>query len=105
MGFEVLKLTVTVNVYWDMTPFSLADRYNSYVGKSRSGFLFPESLECVYQGTRRNIPEDNLSYYFGVYVSVYVCMLPTCVLTLSLISAKLYLDVKDVCSCVVFVWS
>ena len=42
-------MTVTVNVYWDMTPFSLADRYNSYVEKSWSAFFFPESLQSVYQ--------------------------------------------------------
>jgi hypothetical protein len=45
MGFGVLKVTVSVNVYWDMTSFSLADKYNSYVEKSRSGFS--ESLESV----------------------------------------------------------
>ena len=56
---------------------------------------FSESLDSVYQGTQRHIPEDNLSYYFRVCVGMYVCMLPTRVLTLSLISSTLYLDVKD----------
>jgi len=41
MGIGVLKVTVAVNIYWDMTQFSLADRYNFYVEKSRSG-VFPK---------------------------------------------------------------
>lgn len=85
MEIGVLKATVTVNIYWDMTPFSLADRYNSYVEKSTSG-VFRKFGICIPE-YKTSDPGRQPSYYFRVCVCMYVCMLPTRVLTLPLISA------------------
>lgn len=108
MGIGVLKVTVTVNAYWDMTSFSLVDRYYSYVEKSRSGF-FRKFGMCIlgyttsHPGRQPFILFPSMCKHVHMYAS-HTRSKSTINLSDMISRFKVRIDIR-VCSCVVFVWS